>query len=111
MTFALGGIIATIYLLAGLLLLVGAIQVSDLALCSDPEAVRASGEDDCIEGSSGERAVGLLLAYAAVGAAFAAVALGVVFARRRMHGRWLAVAAIATPLIALGALLLLPVSF
>jgi hypothetical protein len=110
-SFALGGITATIYLLAGLLLLVGAIQVSDLALCSDPEAVRASGEDDCIEGSSGERVAGLLLAYGAVGAAFATVALGVWFARRRERGRELALAAVATPLLALGALLLLPVSF
>jgi hypothetical protein len=109
--FAVGGIVATVYLLAGLLLLVGAIQVSDLALCSDPDAVRASGEDDCIEGSSGRRVLGLALAYAAVATAFATVALGVIFARRRERGLQLALAAVVTPLLALGALLLLPVSF
>ena len=111
MAFVVGGLVATLYLLAGLLLLVGAIQVSDLAPCSDPEAVRASGEDDCIEGSSGERILGLALAWGSVAAAFATVVLGVIFARRRERGVQLAFAAVATLALALGALLLLPVSF
>lgn len=94
MAYAVGGIVATIYLPIGLLLVVGAISVSDLALCSDPAGVAASGEDDCIDSSSLGRAVGLALAYESVLAAFATVALGVIFARRReargaarRHGR------------------------
>jgi hypothetical protein len=111
LAFVAGGILAALYLLAGLLLLVGAIEVSDLAVCTDPEAVRASGEDDCIDGSSGERMLGLGLAYGSVVAAFATVLLAVIFARRRERGLQLALAAAVTPLLALGALALLPVSF
>ena len=55
MTYAVGGITATIYLLLALILLYSAIQVSDLALCSDPAGVAASGEDDCIDTSSAGR--------------------------------------------------------
>ncbi len=111
MAFAAGGIVATIYLLLGLLLAVGAIQVSDLALCSDPAGVAASGEDDCIDSSSLGRVVGLVLAYGSVLAAFATVALGIWFARRRERGLQLAGTAIATLLLALGAILFLPVEF
>jgi hypothetical protein len=108
---AVGGMLATIYLLLGLLLAVGAIQVSDLALCSDHAGVIASGEDDCIDSSSAGRVAGLVLAYASVLAAFATVALGVRFARRREGGPLLAAAAVATPVLAVGAILFLPVSF
>jgi len=111
MAFAAGGILATIYLLLGALLLIGAIQVSDLALCSDPDAVRASGEDDCIDTSSFGRAVGIALAYASVLGAVATIALALIFARRRERGAQLAVAAVLTPLLALGGFLLLPIEF
>ena len=111
MAYAVGGILATIYLLLGLLLLVGAIQSSDLALCSDHAGVIASGEDDCIDASEAGRAAGLVLGYASVLAAFATVALGVYFARRRERGAQLAAAAIATPVLALGAVFFLPISF
>ena len=111
MAFAVGGILATVYLLLGLLLLIGAITSSDLALCSDHAGVIASGEDDCIDTSEAGRAVGLALAWASVLAAFATVGLGVYFARRRERGAWLSIAAIAAPLLALGAVLFLPISF
>ena len=111
MAYAVGGVIATIYLLLGLLLGFAAIQATDLALCSDHAAVLASGEDDCIDSSSLGRAVGLALAYASVATAFAAVVLGLIFARRRERGAQLAAAAIATPILALAAILFLPVSF
>ncbi len=111
MAFAIGGILAAVYLLLGLLLGVGAIQASDLALCGDPAGVAASGEDDCIDTSSAGRAVGLALAYGAVLAAFATVVLGVRFARRREGGRWLAASAVAAPVLALAAIFFLPVSF
>ena len=111
MSYAIGGIMATIYLLLGLLLVYSAIQVSDYALCSDPAGIAASGEDDCIDTSSAGRAIGLVLAYGSVIAAFATVGLGVFFARRRERAGQLAAAAIATPVLALGALLLLPISF
>jgi hypothetical protein len=109
--FAVGGIVATVYLVVALLLLVGATQVDGFALCSDPEAVNRSGEDDCIEGSSGERLIGLVLAYGAVATAFATVALGVWFASRHERGPLLALTAVATPLLTVGALALLPISF
>jgi hypothetical protein len=109
--YAVGGILATIYLLLGLLLLVGAIQTSDLALCSDHAGVLASGEDDCIDTSEAGRALGLALGYASVLGAFATVGLGVFFARRRERGAQLAVVAVATPVLALGAILFLPISF
>ena len=111
MAFAVGGILATVYLLLGLLLGVGAIQASDLAVCSDPAAVAESGEDDCFDTSSAGRAAGLALAYASVLAAFATVVLAVIFARRRVRGLQLAGAAVATPLLALGAIFFLPISF
>jgi hypothetical protein len=111
MAYAVGGILAALFGLVCALLLLAMISVSDLALCSDPEAVRASGESDCIEGSSGERIAGLALGWAAVLAAALTVALALVWARRRERGAQLAAAAIATPLLALGALLLVPVSF
>lgn len=110
MAYAVGGIAATIYLLIGLLLAFGAIQVSELALCSDPAGVAASGEDDCIDSSGAGRALGLVLAFASVLCAFATVALGLVFARRRERGGLLALAAVLTPLLVLGAALFLPVS-
>jgi hypothetical protein len=110
-TYAVGGILATIYLLLGLLLLAGAISVGDLALCSDHAGVVASGESDCIDSSSAGRALGLALAYGSVLGAFTTVVLGVVFARRREQGRRLIAAAVATPVLALGAILLLPISF
>ena len=111
MAFAIGGILATVYLLLGLLFLVGAIQASDLALCSDHAGVVASGEDDCIDTSSIGRVVGLTLAYGSVAAAFATVALGVLFARRRERGLQLAGMAVVTLVLALGAILFLPISF
>ena len=111
MSYAVGGITATIYLLLGLLLLFSAIQASDLALCSDPAGVIASGEDDCIDTSSAGRVAGLALGYASVVGAFATVGLGVYFARRRERGGQLATAAVATPLLALAAVLFLPINF
>jgi hypothetical protein len=111
MAWAVGGILASVYLLLGLLLAVGAIQASDLALCSEPAAVIESGEDDCIDTSSAGRAAGIALAYASVLAAFATVFLAVRFARRREGGLQLACAAVATPVLALGAILFLPISF
>ena len=111
MTYAVGGITATIYLLLALILLYSAIQVSDLALCSDPAGVAASGEDDCIDTSSAGRVVGLALAYASVVGACATVGLGAYFARRRERGRQLAAAAVATPVLALAAVFFLPISF
>ena len=48
---------------------------------------------------------------ASVLAAFATVVFGVRFARRREGGRWLAATAIATPVLALAAVLFLPISF
>jgi hypothetical protein len=111
MAFAIGGIVATLYLLLGLALLFSAITVSDLALCSDPAGVSASGEDDCIDTSSAGRAAGLVLAYASTFAAFTTVGLGVLFARRRERAKQLAAAALATPVLALGAIFFLPISF
>jgi hypothetical protein len=111
LAYAIGGILATVYLLLGLLLLLGAISTSDLALCSDHAGVVASGEDDCIDTSSAGRAAGLVLGYGSVLAAFATVVLGVRFARRREGGRWLAATAVAAPLLALAAVLFLPISF
>ncbi len=111
MAYAVGGILATVYLLLGALLLFSAIQVSDLALCDDPAGVIASGEDDCIDTSSAGRAVGVGLAFASVLASFATVGLRVIFARRRERGRQLATAAVATPVLALAAVFFLPISF
>ena len=111
MAYAVGGILAVIYLLVGLLLAFGALQVSDLALCSDPAGVAASGEDDCIDGGDAGRAIGLTLAYGSVLCAFATVGLGLVFARRRERGRLLALTAVLTPVLVLASILFLPVSF
>jgi hypothetical protein len=111
MAYAVGGILAAIYLLLGLLLGVAAITTSDLALCSDHAGVLASGENDCIDSSSVGRAVGLVLGYGSVLAAFATAVLGVRFARRREGGRWLAAMAVAAPVLALAAVIFLPISF
>ena len=111
MAYAVGGITATLYFLLGLLLLFSALQVTDLALCSDPAGVVASGEDDCIDTSSAGRAIGYALAYAAVLASFATVGLAVFFARRRERAGQLVAAAIATPVLVLAAVLFLPISF
>ena len=111
MAFAVGAILATVYLLLGLLLGVGAVSVSDLALCSDHAGVVASGENDCVDTSSAGRALGLVLVYGSVLTAFVTVVLGVVFARSNARGRQLIAAAVATPVLALGAILLLPISF
>ena len=111
MSYAVGGIIATLYVLLGALLLFSAIQVTELALCSDPAGIAASGEDDCIDTSSAGRAIGFVLAYCSVIAAFATVGLGVFFARRRERGGQLAAAAIVTPVLALAAVFFLPISF
>ena len=90
------------------LLVLAYASVFDLPLCSD------SGRDpqeDCIEGGGFDRALGLVLGALAVVSAGAGVWFGVRLMRRGTDGRKLAMAAVATPLLALAALLLLPVSF
>ena len=109
--YGLGGTLAAIYLLIALLLGYASITVSDLPLCSDHAAVLASSDGDCIESSSVERVIGLVLAYASVLVAATTVFFAVRFGRHHDHGRQLAVCALATPLLALGALVLLPISF
>jgi hypothetical protein len=105
---ALLAIVFAIAFAVGLALMLGAV---DLASCSDPEAIAASGEDDCIEGSEAARLFGLLLGFGAVLAAAATAAFAVIYARSARGGGRTAAAAVATPVLALGALLLLPVSF
>lgn len=107
----LAGLLALVLALACIGLLVALIDVSGLALCDDPEAVRASGSDDCIEGSSAGKAIGLALGGAATAVAAYGSFLAVGYTRRRQRGAALAACAVATPLLALGAVFLLPVSF
>lgn len=107
----LAALLALIFTVAFALLLLMALGAADLASCSDPDAVPASGEDDCIEGSSAERLIGLVLGFGSVAAAAATVGFAFVYARRGQGGRRALASAVATPILALAALLLLPVSF
>lgn len=90
------------------LLLYASISVADLPLCSDPDGAVV---DDCIEGSDTERALGLASALAAVLAAAAGTWSGARFVRGRTGKKVLMAALVATPVFALLAVFLLPVSF
>ena len=111
MVRVLAALLALFLGLAAIGLLVAMLEVGGLALCDDPEAFRASGSDDCIESSSGARALGLVLGWAAVACAALGSLLCARYARRRLGAGTAIACAGLTPLLALAALLLLPVSF
>jgi hypothetical protein len=104
-------IVAILFVLIAVALLFAMVEVSDLPRCEDRAAVLASDEDDCIEGSAAREAIGLVLGWAATVLAVLAAMLGLLYASGRRRGLALAECALATPLLALGALVLLPVSF
>jgi hypothetical protein len=107
----LAALVAVVFAVVFMLLLLFMLTATDLALCSDPEGIKASGEDDCIEGSAAEQALGLVLGFGSAAAAAATVVFGIVYARTARGGGRVVAAAVATPLLALGAMYLLPVSF
>ena len=92
--------VAFALLVAAMLLVVG------LPVCSEP-----GNTGDCIEGTSTERLLGLVLGFAALASAGLGAWSGIRFIRSGAGAGRLAIAAIATPVLALGALVLLPVSF
>ena len=99
---------AVILALVAVVMLILMLNVSGLPLCDDRGALRTA--DECIEASSGERALGLLVGWASVVCGLAAVWLAVRFARRRKGGAVFAAAAGLTPVLALLAVAFLPVS-
>lgn len=106
MVRVLAALLALIAVVVVALLALLVLEAVDLASCSDADV----GED-CIEGSSAERIIGLVLGFGALAGALATLGLAVVAARRgRGIGRVLA-CALATAILALGALYFLPVSF
>ena len=107
----LAALLALIFTIAFALLLLIMLSAIDLASCSDPDAVAASGEDDCIEGSADKRLIGLVIGFGSVAAAAATVSFAFIYARRGQGGGRTVASALATPILALAALLLLPVNF
>ena len=107
----LAALLALVFALAAAGLLLAMITAGDLASCEDRAAFLASGEDECIEGSGADKAIGLILGYGASATAALAAAWGAIYASRRSRGRAFVASALATPVLALGAFYFLPVSF
>jgi hypothetical protein len=100
---------AVILVLLALILLLVMLNVSGLPLCSDKQALRTA--DECIDGSSGERVIGLIAGWASVVTGFLAFGFAV---RLASSGRGIprfTIAAAVTPVLALLAVAFLPVSF
>ena len=108
---AIAVIVAIVFTVIAAALLIAMLEVSDLPRCDDPGAVQFADEDDCIEGSSARRAVGLTLGWASTVAAALAALFGFAYAAGRARGFAVAACALATPVLALAALMLLPISF
>ena len=106
---AIGIAAAVILALLGLVLVLVMANVTGLPLCEDREAARAA--DECIEATSGERAVGLVAGWLATACATLGFAFAVRYARRGSGGARLAAIAAAAPVLALLAVAFLPVSF
>jgi hypothetical protein len=104
-------LVALVLALAAIGLLVALVDAAGLPRCEDREAVAESDADECIEGSSAEKAIGLALGGAAAAVAAFGALLGIGYVRAGRGGARLAACAVATPVLALGALLLLPISF
>jgi hypothetical protein len=100
---------AVILFLLGAVLLILMLNVSGLPICTDRIALRAA--DECIEATSGERAVGLVAGWAAVVCAALAVALAIRVARKAKGTVAFATTAALTPVLGLLAVAFLPVSF
>ena len=104
---ALSIVAAVILLLLGLLLLLWMIFITGVPLCSEP----LHGADECIDGSSGERVLGLLAGWASVVTAAVAVTFAIRVATGRRGLAVLATTAALTPVLALLGLAFLPISF
>ncbi len=107
----LAAVIAVVFALVTAGLLIAAIEVSDYPRCEDRAAVASSDEDECVEGSPARRAAGLAAVYGSVIVAAVTAVFGLGYASRRRGGRGLVICAIATPVLVLAALILLPISF
>ncbi len=107
----LAGLLVIVLALAAAALLAGVVQGAGIPRCEDREAVAESDADECFETSSGGKTIGLVLGAAAgVVAALGAVA-GVGYVRRRGGGGRLVLCTLATPILALAALLFVQISF
>ena len=109
MRMALAIAAAVILALLGLVLLVLMLNVTGLPLCEDRAALRDA--DECIEASSGERALGIVVGWASVLCAALAVTFAIRLARRGTGWARVAVTAALTPVLGLLAIAFLPVSF
>ncbi len=109
MRAALGIVAAVLLALLGLVLFLIMLNATGLPVCEDRAAVIEAGE--CIEASSAERTLGLIVGWAATACAALAFALSIGFSRTGRGAGRLAVAAVLTPVLGFVALLLLPVSF
>ncbi len=106
MSRILAAVVTLLLAVAFVLLVAAMLSVVGLSLCSEP-----GNTGDCIEGTSTERLLGLVLGFAAVGSAGLGAWWGIRFVRNGTGAPRLAAAVVATPVLALGALALLPVSF
>ena len=109
MTRTLAIVAAVILALLGAILLILMLNVTGLPLCDDRAALRTA--DECIEATSGERTLGLVLGWAGTVCAVLAVFFAIRLARRGTGAGRVATTAALTPVLGLLAVAFLPVSF